>query len=58
VAEDSNLDERRERRRLRDRLVEIRRRVNTTLSPDAGEERDDFDIHPFRPRHGAIWHAW
>ncbi|WP_133061734.1 hypothetical protein [Streptosporangium minutum] len=58
VAEDSNLDERRERRRLREKLLEIRRRANTLPTGGTCEVDDDFDVHPFRHRHGVLWQAW
>ncbi|WP_433223466.1 hypothetical protein [Microtetraspora malaysiensis] len=53
VGEWANLDERRERRRLRDQLAEIRKHAN------AGGEigGDASDVPPFRPRHSAIWLA-
>ncbi|WP_084464581.1 hypothetical protein [Microtetraspora fusca] len=53
VGEEANLDERRERRRLRDRLAEIRKHVNAVRCAEA----DIVDVPPFRPRRNAIWLA-
>ncbi len=56
VAEAANRDERRERRRLRERTLEIRRQANSAFA-DAAEE-DDFVVHPFHHHHSVLWHAW
>ncbi|WP_405139832.1 hypothetical protein OG589_24245 [Sphaerisporangium sp. NBC_01403] len=57
VAEDANLEERRERRRLRDRLSATLKHANSAPLC-AFDNDDDFEIHPFRTRHSALWHAW
>ncbi|WP_433421014.1 hypothetical protein ACQP1V_09465 [Microtetraspora malaysiensis] len=53
VGEWANLDERRERRRLRDQLAEIRKLANAGGDVGGGAS----DVPPFRPRHNAIWLA-
>ncbi|GAA3813562.1 hypothetical protein GCM10022226_37880 [Sphaerisporangium flaviroseum] len=57
LAEDANLEERSERRRLRDRLYATVKRANSAPLTDFVDE-DDLEIHPYRPRHGALWNAW
>ncbi|GAA3111684.1 hypothetical protein [Streptosporangium carneum] len=56
VAEDANFYERRERRRLRERALEIRRQADAATA-DAAEETDDFVIHPFHHRRGVLWNG-
>jgi hypothetical protein len=57
VAEDANLDERSERRRLRDRLSATLKRANSAPLV-AFTEEDNLEVHPYRPHHSALWNAW